>query len=268
MAIHLRNKQLLRISGPGSFIYLQSLLTNDMRKLLLLPSHAEKSSLPDHQNQFTPVIYSFMLSAVGKVLCDLFVYRGRFISPDCNGSDGDGEFVLEVDKSLATALKRLLLSYNVNKNIKVEFANDLNLWAIFPASLFGKHYHADNIDHTLHPIDSDDLKLVADPRIGSEYFGYRFLTRLGGSNFKDLGPYIKCQSNHERIRLIEGQMTDYIRLKYQLGLAEGQNDIKSGFYFPFEMNGDFVNAISLDKGLYTSEEKTIKIYSTQPIKQR
>ena len=267
IAIHLRNKQLVRISGPGSFIYLQSLLTNDMRKLLL-PKYAEQYSSFDSRNQLNPVIYSFLLSAVGKVLCDLFVYRGRFITAECSDYESDGEFVLEVDKSLATAVKRLLLSYNVNKNIKVELADDLNLWAILPASLLNKHYSADTIDETLRPINSDDLKLVADPRIGSKYFGYRFITRLGGSSLKDLGPYIKCQSNHERIRLIEGQITDYIRLKYQLGLAEGHNDVKSGFYFPFELNGDFINAISLDKGLYTSEEKTIKIYSTQPIKQR
>ncbi|XP_046911129.1 iron-sulfur cluster assembly factor IBA57, mitochondrial [Dermatophagoides farinae] len=267
VAIHLRNKQLLRVSGPGSFIYLQSLLTNDMRKLLSA-NHAEQFSSLDHHNKLMPVIYSFILSAVGKVLCDLFVYRGRYIVADCNGYDGDGEFILEVDKGLATAVKRLLLGYNVNKNIKVELANDFNLWAILPASLLDKHQSIYNIDQTLSPIDSDDLKLVADPRIGYEHFGYRFLTRLGGSRLEDLGPYIKCQSNHERIRLIEGRIADYIGLKYQLGLAEGQNDIRSGHYFPFEMNGDFINAISLNKGLYTSEEKTIKIYSTQPIKQR
>lgn len=80
-AIKLSNKRLLRVTGPQSFIYMQSLFTNDMRNLLNKPS-----SEPSNSNK--SVIYTFLLSAVGRVLCDLFVYRGRACV--------DGEYFLEV----------------------------------------------------------------------------------------------------------------------------------------------------------------------------
>lgn len=239
VAIKLNNKSLLRVSGPESFIYLQSLLTNDMRKLL---TNEEYISNEENIQLNQIIIYSYLLSDCCKVLCDMFVYRGKYFA--------DGDYVLEVDRNIANAVKRLLLSYHINKNIKVEIANDLHLWSVIPYSLLYPHTNADyfSSQEILHPLDSDDIKLAPDPRIGAEYLGYRFLTRLHGSQLQDIGKFIKCQSNSKRIKLMQGQLSDYIRLRYKLGIAEGIKDILSGFYFPFELNADFLNAISLDKG--------------------
>jgi folate-binding Fe-S cluster repair protein YgfZ len=72
-AIKLTNKKLIRVSGVDSFIYLQSLITNDLRHLL------DGEEVPQRS-----CVYAFMLSALGKVLCDLFIYRAK------------GELILEV----------------------------------------------------------------------------------------------------------------------------------------------------------------------------
>lgn len=85
-AIKLANKSLLRVTGDGSFIYLQSLLTNDMRRLLPKIEHDETS----HEN--LPSIYSYILSSANRVLCDLFVYRS-------NAHRYNTEFILEVSRS-------------------------------------------------------------------------------------------------------------------------------------------------------------------------
>ena len=76
-AIKLTNKKLIRVSGEQSFIYLQSLLSNDLRHLMNGEEVVSKGC-----------VYAFMLSALGKVLADLFVYKGKLLS--------DGEIILEV----------------------------------------------------------------------------------------------------------------------------------------------------------------------------
>ena len=113
VAIRLSTKRkLLRISGIDSFIYLQSLLTNDMRRLKPMMitnqsfnnnTHTETKS--DHQQRIShifdqPAIYSYLLSSVGKVLADLFVYRGRYRTEE-------GEYILEVCLYIAGVAKLL-----------------------------------------------------------------------------------------------------------------------------------------------------------------
>jgi len=79
-AIKLTNKKLIRVSGRESFIYLQSLISNDMRHLLNGEEVPRRSC-----------IYAFMLSDLGRVLCDLIIYRGKLLS--------EGEVILEVINS-------------------------------------------------------------------------------------------------------------------------------------------------------------------------
>ena len=267
VAIKLENKRLLRVSGSDSFIYLQSLLTNDMRQLL--PVDRLQDEMITNRNIFQqiyalnqPLIYSYICSAVGKVLCDLFVYRMRYRAEE-------GEFILEVDADYATAIKRLLLGHNLSRNVKVELADDFDLWTLIPENSYRVKIHEtpELPNSDLVEIDSDDIKLVNDPRIRkNNVLGYRFLTRLGGKTLQDIGKY--CKAPETKLRLIQGSISDYHILKYRFGISEGFHDHLSGHYFPFELNGDILNAVSLNKGLYTSEEKIIKIYSTDGIKRR
>ncbi|CAG2166584.1 unnamed protein product [Oppiella nova] len=238
-AIKLTNKRLIRVSGSESFIYLQSLLTNDLRHLLDGEEVVPRSC-----------VYSFMLSSLGRVLADIFVYKAKILSA--------GELILEVDSSLANALRRLLICYNINRNISVEAVEDIDLWALIPKT-FDPRFNENN-DFVLQEVVSDDFQLVADPRIPQ--MGYRLLTRIGGKRFEDILGFIDDK------RIDEGTVADYHTYRYKLGVSEGSEDLLSGFYYPFEMNGDYLNAISVDKGLYVSEEKTIKVYMKKPIIKR
>ena len=98
MAIRLPSsrRRLLRVSGADAFIYLQSLLSNDMRQLLPVDrlaaefrSGRRNQSISQLAAVDQPLLYAFLLSAVGRVLADLFVYRGRYRAED-------GEYILEV----------------------------------------------------------------------------------------------------------------------------------------------------------------------------
>ncbi|CAG2114255.1 unnamed protein product [Medioppia subpectinata] len=238
-AIKLTNKRLVRVSGAESFIYLQSLLTNDLRHLSTAEEVVPRSA-----------VYAFMLSGLGRVLADLFLYKAKLLSA--------GELILEVDSSLASALRRLLIGYNTNRNITVEAVNDIDLWALIPKT-YDKRFNENN-DFFLPEVVSDDFQLVADPRIPQ--MGYRLLTRMGGKRFDDILKYIADK------RIEEGTLGHYRTYRYRLGVSEGFDDLLSGFYYPFELNGDYLNAISVNKGLYTSEEKTIKVYMKAPIIKR
>jgi len=85
------------------------------------------------------------------------------------------------------------------------------------------------------------LQLVNDPRIPQ--LGYRLLTRIGGNKFKDVVKYIDAKN------VEEGQLNHYQTYRYKLGVSEGYDDLLSGYYYPFECNGDYLNAVSVDKGL-------------------
>lgn len=147
-----------------------------------------------------------------------------------------------MDSYLANALRRLLWSYNIRRNISVEAVNDMHLWALIPKS-HDFHFMNSN-DFFLNEIISDDLQLVSDPRIPQ--MGYRLLTRIGGNNFKDIVKYIEAE------HIEEGKLTHYQTYRFRLGVSEGYDDLLSAFYFPFECNGDYLNAVSVDKGLFKS----------------
>jgi len=146
-------------------------------------------------------------------------------------------------------MKRLLLGYNLTRNCKVELVSDIDLWTILPLTCIQNPFaiKQEATFTRLEEIDSDDIKLVADPRLGAHYLGYRLLTRLGGAKIEDIGPYLKVVDGGG-IRLYEGSTLEYARLRYQLGVLEGNAEMRSGSYLPFELNGDLLNAVSLNKG--------------------
>ena len=144
-----------------------------------------------------------------------------------------------MDSHLANALRRLLISYNINRKISVEAVRDIDLWTLIPKS-HDIDFIAKN-DFMLKEVISDDFQLVNDPRMPQ--MGYRLLTRIGGQRFDDILKFIDDK------RVEEGNVGHYKSYRYKLGVTEGYEDLSSGFFFPFECNGDYLNAISIGKGL-------------------
>ena len=210
LAVKLSNRKIIRVCGIDSIIYLQSLITNDVRHLLPFENITKKTSL-----------YAYMLNANGKVLCDLFLYRGKIIS--------EGELLMEIDSCLAKAMKRLLWGHCIRRKISIEIGDDVSIWSLIPKSE----------EHELiNEIVSDDISIVQDPRIPQ--MGYRIITRLG-STFDDIKRYIN-------VPIDQGTLGQFQKYRYQLGLHEGVDDIPSAFHHPFECNGDYLNAVSISKG--------------------
>lgn len=226
VAVRLSDKCVLRVRGPQSLVYLQSLLSNDVRRVT------------DSASATQSAIYSYLLSAVGRVLSDVFVFGGRSgeflleVSVTPLTSLTDPSMTPQVDRTLASAIKRLLVAYHVHGKVEVESGAEWSVWSLLPSAS----------PPALAGIDREDFRLVEDPRVGPSHLGYRLLSRLGG----DTLPEVRSELGGICVR--EGTLSDYTRRKYRLGIGEGHRDILSAHYSPAELNADFLKAISLSKG--------------------
>lgn len=55
---------------------------------------------------------------------------------------------------------------------------------------------------------------------------------------------------------------DYRELRYRLGVPEGSAEFGVGKAIPLECNGDYLKAISFEKGCYIGQELTARAYHT------
>lgn len=55
---------------------------------------------------------------------------------------------------------------------------------------------------------------------------------------------------------------EYHELRYRLGVSEGSAEFGVGKAIPLEYNGDYLNAISFEKGCYIGQELTARAYHT------
>ncbi|RWS30971.1 hypothetical protein B4U80_07874 [Leptotrombidium deliense] len=243
-ATRLTDRSLLRISGSDSLSFLQTLLTNDIRCL-------------EHVN----CMFSYLLNVNSRILADLIVYRTNdFISPDKRllvlnpvtkkyfgvGGQHDDKVLIECDSKLATALSKTLFAIKIRKDVKIEFATEYDIWAIYP--------NDENADLSrISEIASEDLIFVVDPR--THLLGYRCLTRLGTSNLQQLK---NITQNLIDYSLTQSSITAYREFRYKLGVCEGIRDFGHARYSFYDCNGHLLNAGSNKKGLFVGEKMISK----------
>ncbi|XP_028968317.1 putative transferase CAF17 homolog, mitochondrial [Galendromus occidentalis] len=66
----------------------------------------------------------------------------------------------------------------------------------------------------------------------------------------------------------DSRMDLYRELRYRLGVPEGPSELGTGKAIPLESNGDYLNAISFDKGCYIGQELTARAHHTGVIRKR
>lgn len=116
--------------------------------------------------------------------------------------------MLETDADRIDNLERLLMLYRLRKKVEISKLS-AQIFFVFP--------HNDSF--------SNEIKegSFVDPRVGPE-FGSRFL-----GNIKETA-----------------SSEDYLRRRLQWGIGEGFDELKD--QIPLNINGDFLNGISYDKG--------------------
>lgn len=229
--VELLNKRtVLKLSGPDTNNYLQSMMTNDIRKI-----------------DSSPTIFSLLLNSSGRVLYEILLYK-----------IDQNEYLIEYDSSAFDYLDKHLIMYRLRKNVKIEPLKYYSIWAIYPDFEATNSAYQENLN-----VMSDSLKnkngvivSVIDPR--TNLLGVRVITT------KDLNLLNLMSVNN--FKCIQGD--SYRTYRYKLGIGEGVIDHPPGSCLPFDTNVDFMNGVSFNKGCYLGQELTARIQFTLNITKR
>lgn len=245
----LSDRSVLCVSGNEASVFLQGLITNDMK----------------HLDDGTPNIYTLFLNIRGRVMCDAIVYKGK----------ENYLYYIECDSQIVDSLQRHLKMYRVRRKIDIEYAGDrLNVW-----SMFGSTERLDNgvaanetgrskLEGMIFPCCTlnskvskfvDNIMIYEDPRL------------------PDLGLRILAESRidrHEIIKHLDADVPslespgDYRAFRYKLGIGEGMHDLPPGKALPLEINCDYLHGVSFHKGCYVGQELTARTYHTGVVRKR
>lgn len=142
---HLKDRSLIRVSGPEVINFLQGLITNDMQ----------------HLSGGQTCMYSLFLNTRGRVLYDSIIYKT---------SEKDTVW-LECDREASNSLQKHLKMYRVRRKIDIaDLGNEYSIYSVFNLDQTGKTALPDVTSKI------DDLIINRDPRISN--LGYRIISKL------------------------------------------------------------------------------------------
>lgn len=236
------NRTLIRLNGNETSKFLQDLTTNDM------------NHFTEHGNNS---IYSLFLMKNGRILYDTIIYK----------TNAENSYLIECDKDGAIDLCKHLQMFRIRKKIDIDIVNDTKLWVAFnPAATTNEIKPTkDSINQFILPtIDeknsNNDTTIISchDPRLKN------LGTRIIASQSID----IKSSFPTESFTDGSNDGTLYKRHRYQLGIAEGIQELEPGKCFPLESNCEYLHGISFHKGCYLGQEFTARTHYTGVIRKR
>lgn len=220
------------MSGPDATKYLQGVITSNILRLQTSQDDGSATSNPQAG------LYSAFLSAQGRVLHDVFVYRDT-LSVGKNASNNDASsFLIEVDADAATTLAKHIRRYKLRAKFDVRLleAGELTVW------------HGWGLPESQqHPFGAE-AGLIAHNDTRAPGFGWRFVAPAS-STASSLPPQIELDIADE---------SAYRVRRYLLGVAEGQHEILHNQALPLESNIDLMGGIDFHKGCYVGQELTIR----------
>lgn len=182
------------------------------------------------------VLYSQMLNVQGRTLYDIMLYSLKEAEALCG-------VLLECDITLTDSILKHLKVYKIRRKVTIQPCPELSVWAVFP----GLHK-----PELLTPEKA--LVLEADPR--TVKMGWRLVMN------RDEDPEDVVASCRK------GNIEEYHRHRYTIGLPEGAQDLPAGVALPLESNIVYMNGISFSKGCYIGQELTARTHHTGVIRKR
>nr|XP_046263199.1 putative transferase CAF17 homolog, mitochondrial [Scatophagus argus] len=225
---HLLHRTLLKIQGQDTSPFLQGIITNDM-ELLEEPGHA--------------AMYSHMLNVQGRTLYDIILYSLK------DADAGHGVF-LECDSTIKDSILKHLKLYKIRRKVNINPCPELSVWAVLSKQ---KNVAA---EASKPELSCPDKALVweSDPR--TREMGWRLVL---DSQLNPLDVIASCQ---------KGDIEEYHRHRYAIGLPEGVKDLPPGVALPLESNLVYMQGISFSKGCYIGQELTARTHHTGVIRKR
>ncbi|CAL8366664.1 unnamed protein product [Boreogadus saida] len=183
-------------------------------------------------------VYSHMLNVQGRTLYDIILYSLKHAT----GSS----ILLECDGAVKDSIMRHLKVYKIRRKVTISPCVDLSLWAVLP------RLKNSEVPDILSPEKAPIC--VTDPR--TEAMGWRLVLD------NDVDPQTiiaSCQ---------QGDIEEYHRHRYSIGLPEGVKDLPPEVALPLESNLVYMDGISFSKGCYIGQELTARTHHTGVVRKR
>lgn len=176
-----------------------------------------------------PVLFTMILNSKGRVLYDCLVYRV------------DNHLLLECDRNDASDLTKYLKMYLLRRKLNINILDDTSVWALFGSTSTTTQWHS--------------VSVFNDPRL--LILGQRILANKNSDIKNEKLSPDDCDNNN----------FTYQQWRYTNGVAEGSELLK-GQSFPLEMNCDYLNGVSFNKGCYIGQELTARTHHTGVTRKR
>lgn len=158
--------------------------------------------------------------------------KGRVIYDCLVYSVGD-HILLECDRDIASNFVKYLKIYLLRRKLDINILDNTGVWALF--------------DSTPVTIELNSVSVFNDPRL--PILGQRIISEKT-LDIRNIISVDKCDNN-----------LTYQKWRYINGIAEG-SELLQNQSFPLEMNCDYLNGISFNKGCYIGQELTARTYHT------
>lgn len=180
----------------------------------------------------------FKLKTENSLFTVILNSKGRVLY-DCLVYKKDDRLLLECNKDDASDLVKYLKMYLLRRKLDIDILDNTSIWALFSS--------------TPITVELNSVSVFNDPRL--PILGQRIISDKM-SNFKNKLDLDDSDNNFT-----------YQQWRYTNGVAEGGEFLK-GQSFPLEMNCDYLNGISFNKGCYIGQELTARTHHTGVTRKR
>jgi len=164
--------------------------------------------------------------------------KGRVLY-DCLVYKVDDHILLECEKDVASDLMKYLKMYLLRRKLNINILDDTSVWALFSSTPMDMKFNS--------------VSVFNDPRL--PILGQRIISDKTSGIRKEI--FLDERDNK----------FTYQQWRYTNGVAEGSELLK-GQSFPLEMNCDYLNGISFNKGCYVGQELTARTHHTGVTRKR
>ncbi|XP_051871422.1 putative transferase CAF17 homolog, mitochondrial isoform X1 [Pristis pectinata] len=186
-------------------------------------------------------LYCHLLNLQGRTMFDVILYR-------LHASQEEPTMLIECDATLLDDIQKHLKIYKIRRKVDISLCPDLFVWAVLPSE------QSIDASSDLEASGKKVLVCTRDPR--TDAMGWRLVLSKIDSPL-DVIPESRL-----------GDIQDYHRHRYKIGIAEGVKDLPSGEAIPLESNLVYMNGISFTKGCYIGQELTARTHYTGVIRKR
>lgn len=302
MSLSKLSKSIIKLSGPDTTSFLNGLVTTRFLPNIIKKNqhtisdvdirHAHLNDILDlkkdwgimHEDLYDPEnhimirrdgVSSMFLNAKGRVLTDCFIYPFR--TPQ-----QDPQFMIEVESSITSKLMFMLNMYKLGAKVNFE-ETSLKSYYVYHDSMEFDEYLEElqaKYCYTFNPKDAEkhsdqmveDEVLVNKANAG-KLIGWAVDNRIPNFGIKlvtdgEIDESFLSESFRTKFPVKVVEEKEYRQRRFMNGLFEASDAPKNFQLLPFDMNIDYINGMSADKGCYVGQELTSRTYNGGVLRKR